>query len=99
MAGWCPTRTCQRATGSVGKVQQPMTLPPRNPRPGREFPRPGPSPEVSETSEQCAVPQGAVPQCAVPQCAVPPCAAHAAGTLRLVVEGYDAVLPMCGTHG
>jgi hypothetical protein len=30
---------------------------------------------------------------------VPHCAAHAVGTLRLLVEGYDAVLPVCASHG
>jgi hypothetical protein len=31
-------------------------------------------------------------------CAIPRCPHHAVATLRLLVDGYDAVLPMCQRH-
>ena len=38
---------------------------------------------MSETSEPCAIPR---------------CAHHAVVALRLLTDGYDAVLPMCQSH-
>jgi hypothetical protein len=67
-------------TRAVTTSRQPLSLPPRNPRPGREFPSPA---------------RGPLPG----RCVIPQCAYHAVGVVSLLVEGYDAVLPVCRSHG
>ena len=82
-----------------------LTLPPRNPLSGAGvFRLPTPVSRVAASasvSGSGVLREGWVTQGmseASEPCAIPRCLHQAVTTLRLLVDGYDAVLPMCQSH-